>query len=898
MRALGCADKILRHFCEKIMIGKIRLVAFILFSAILFTLFPAKIKVQSDLPPYKNPRLPIIRRVDDLVSRMTLEEKISQMQNSAPAIERLGIPPYDWWNEALHGVARSGIATVFPQAIGLAATWNTHLMNRVADVVSTEARAKYNYFQSRREYGRYKGLTFWSPNINIFRDPRWGRGQETYGEDPFLTSQMGVAFVKGLQGSDPKYLKVNSTVKHFAVHSGPEPERHSFDARISPKDLRETYLPAFRATILDAKATGVMCAYNSVNGQPACAGDELLGQILRGEWKFDGHVVSDCAAIEDIYKGHKFVKTEAEASALAVKKGTDLTCGREYRYLSDAIKQGLIKESEIDTAVKRLMTIRFRLGMFDPPQTVKYAQVPISENDSAAHRRLSLEAARESLVLLKNDNNALPLKKDIQTIAVIGPNANNPDVLLGNYNGQPSKSVTPLEGIKNKLPNATILYSQGMYPTGVIFEPVSENAFSNLKGEYFNNRELTGEPSLVRNDSNINFNWGSISPAKEISEDNFSVRWTAKLTAPESGRYQFGWRSNGGVRIFLDNQPVIEELKNPRTRNVLREINLDAGKTYDLRVEYFENANHYASAKLVWSPPTAQTNLRADALEKARRADAVVMVMGISPTIEGEEMDVQLEGFRGGDRTDIALPKPQQDLIKAVHALGKPVILVLMGGSALAVNWESENIPAILYAWYPGQEGGTAIADVLFGDYNPAGRLPVTFYKSVGDLPPFEDYKMAGRTYRYFRGEPLYPFGYGLSYTNFAYGNLKFKKKIKTGENLQISVDVQNAGAVEGDEVAQLYITNQKSSVVVPIRSLEGIHRIRLKPNERKTVSFTLTPRQLSVVLESGKRVTEPGEFLVSVGGKQPGFTGRADAVTTTISGKFTVAGKIVEMPE
>jgi len=880
--------------------SKMHRISFTFFSLLLLTFFPAaKIKAQAGLPLYKNSSLPFERRVDDLVSRMTLEEKISQMQNAAPAIERLGIQQYDWWNEALHGVARAGTATVFPQAIGLAATWNANLMNRVADVVSTEARAKYNYFHTRKEYGRYKGLTFWSPNINIFRDPRWGRGQETYGEDPFLTAEMGVAFVKGLQGTDPKYLKVNSTVKHFAVHSGPEPERHSFDARVSPKDLRETYLPAFRATILDGKASGVMCAYNGVNGQPACASDELLGQILRNEWKFKGHVVSDCAAIEDIYKGHKFVKTEAEASAVAVRKGTDLTCGKEYKSLADAVKQGLIRESEIDAALKNLMLIRFRLGMFDPPETVKYAQIPVSENDSPAHRQSALEAARESLVLLKNDNNALPLKKSVQTIAVIGPNADDPDVLLGNYNGQPSKSVTPLEGIKNKLPNAKILYSQRMYPTGVVIEPIAKTAFEHLKAEYFNSRELKGEPALVRNDSQINFNWGSNSPAGGVSEDNFSVRWTGNLTAPETGKYLFGWRSNGGARIFLDDQSVIDDLKNPRTRSVLKEINLETGKKYKIRVEYFENANLYALAKLVWAPPTAQNKLRQDALEKAKQADAVVMVMGISPVIEGEEMDVKLEGFRGGDRTDIALPKPQQDLIKAVHALGKPIVLVLMGGSALAVNWESENIPAILHAWYPGQEGGTAIADVLFGDYNPAGRLPVTFYKSVNDLPPFEDYKMAGRTYCYFKGEPLYPFGYGLSYTKFAYSNLKFKRKIKTGENLQISVDVQNTGTIEGGEVVQLYVANQKASASVPIRSLESISRITLKPGEKKTISFLLSPRQLSLVLENGKRSAEASEFLISIGGKQPGFAGRADvATTTTVSDRLTVTGKTIEIPE
>jgi beta-glucosidase len=630
-----------------------------------------------------------------------------------------------------------------------------------------------------------------------------------------------------------------------------------------------------------------------------------MQEILRGEWKFKGHVVSDCAAIEDIWKWHKFVPTEAEASAIAVKKGTDLTCGREYKSLSEAVQKGFISEQEIDAAVKNLMRIRFRLGMFDPPALVKYAQIPFSENDSPEHRQLSLKAARESLVLLKNDKNLLPLKKDLKTIAVIGPNADDPEVLLGNYNGQPSKSFTPLEGIKNKVSPATrILYSQGMYPTGVTNEPVAAESLLNgnvkgLRAEYFNNREFQGTPALVRNDQQINFNWGSISPAKEIADDNFAVRWTGKIIPPESGSYQFGWRSNGGVRIYLDGNLLIEEVTNRRTRNVSREIALEGGRAYDIRIEYTENANHYASAKLLWTPPGAQAKLREDALNKARQSDAVVMVMGISPVVEGEEMDVRLEGFRGGDRTDIALPKPQEELIKAVHALGKPVVLVLMGGSALAVNWEDENIPAILEAWYPGQEGGNAVADVLFGDYNPGGRLPVTFYKSVAQLPPFDDYKMEGRTYRYFKGEPLYPFGYGLSYTKFSYGNLKLKNKIKAGANLQVTVEVQNTGAIAGDEVAQLYLTDSAASVPVPIRNLAGVERVFLKPGEKRTVSFTLTPRQMSIVLDNGKRVVEPGDFILSVGGKQPGFTGRADAATTSLAaGKFTVTGQTFEVAE
>jgi beta-glucosidase len=864
---------------------------------------------QTSLPPYKDPSLPIERRVDDLISRMTLEEKVSQMMNAATPIERLGIPQYEWWNEALHGVARAGYATVFPQAIGLAATWDTDLMYRVADAISTEARAKHNEFVRRGDRGRYKGLTFWSPNINIFRDPRWGRGQETYGEDPFLTARMGVAFVKGLQGNDRRYLKVVATPKHYAVHSGPEPERHSFDAKAFERDLRETYLPAFRATVTEGQAASVMCAYNRTNGEPCCANIKLLKDILRGEWRFNGYVVSDCAAIEDIYKGHRFAASEAEASAVAVKAGTDLDCGKEYNSLLKAVKQGLITEAEIDTALKRLMTARFRLGMFDPPEMVAYARIPFSENDSPAHRELALKAAREAIVLLKNENNTLPLNKEVKTIAVIGPNADAPDVLLGNYNGQPSQSVTPLEGIRNKVAPATrVLYSAGMYPTGIFVEPVAASALrqkgngssAGLQGEYFNNRELKGEPALVRTDEQVNFNWASSSPARQVVENNFSVRWAGQLLPPESGKYQLGFIGNGGVRIYLDNKLFLEELANRRTRTVTKEIDLEAGRAVEVRLEYFENANHYAAARLVWSPPSAVKNLRADALAKARQADVVVMVMGITPAVEGEEMEVNLGGFRGGDRTDIALPTAQEDLIKEVHSLGKPVVLVLLGGSALAVNWADANLPAIVEAWYPGEEGGTALADVLFGDHNPSGRLPVTFYKSVAQLPPFEDYRMQGRTYRYFKGEPLYPFGFGLSYTKFSYSNLLLsKQRAGANESVEVSAEVRNIGGRDGDEVVELYVTDVEASVPVPIRSLQGISHIFLKPGEKRRVSFTLTPRQLSLTDDNGRRVVEPGAFIVSVGGKQPGFAGRADAQTTGFaSGRFVVTGKTTEITE
>jgi beta-glucosidase len=861
---------------------------------------------QTTPPLYKNPSLPIEKRVDDLVSRMTLAEKVSQMMNAAPAIERLGIPEFEWWNEGLHGVARAGYATVFPQAIGLAATWDTNLMHQVADVISTEARAKHNEFVRHNERGRYKGLTFWSPNINIFRDPRWGRGQETYGEDPYLTARLGVEFVKGLQGNDPHYLKVAATPKHYAVHSGPEPERHAFDAKVYERDLRETYLPAFRATVIEGQAASVMCAYNRTNTEPCCANNRLMMDILRKEWGFNGYVVSDCGAISDIWKGHQFAKSEAAASAVAVKAGTDLACGREYASLIQAVKDGLISEAEIDVALKRLLTARFRLGMFDPSEMVAYARIPFSENDSPAHRALSLRAARESIVLLKNEDNALPLKKDVKTIAVIGPNADAPEVLLGNYSGRPSKSVTPLAGIRNAVsPGAKVLYALGSTLTGESVIPVPASFLtvggkgtpSGFKGEYFANQELQGEPADVRTDQQINFDWGRYKPAPHVGENNFSVRWTGKLTPEESGTYRLGATADDGVRLYLDGQLLIDAWKRNPAKTVTKEVNLEAGRAYDVRMEYYQY-NREAIAKLVWSYPHFAERQIEEAANVARQADVAVVVLGLSAALEGEEMTVSTEGFRGGDRTDIALPKAQEALLKAVTATGKPVVLVLLNGSALAVNWANDNVSAIVDAWYPGEEGGTALADVLFGDYNPGGRLPVTFYKSTDQLPPFTDYHMEGRTYRYFKGEPLYPFGFGLSYTKFKYDNLKLSaNKVKAGDELKITAEVRNVGERAGDEVVQLYLTDLAATVPVPIRSLAGAKRVFLKPGEKENVSFVLTGEQMSIIDDSGKRLIEPSEFLISIGGKQAGFTKRQDAQTTgVITAQFAVTGKVAEI--
>ena len=851
--------------------------------------------------PYLDPKLPLEKRVDDLISRMTLEEKVSQMMNAAPAIPRLGIPQYDWWNEALHGVAFSGVATVFPQAIGLGATFNPQLVNRVANVISDEARAKYHEAQRRNNYNRFYGLTFWSPNINIFRDPRWGRGQETYGEDPYLTGRLGVAFVKGLQGDDPKYLKVVATPKHYAVHSGPEPERHRFDAAATERDERETYLPAFRATVMEARAASVMCAYNRTNGEPCCANTHLLGEVLRGEWGFNGYVVSDCGAIDDIYKRHNFVKTAEEASALAVKRGTDLECGDSYKALVNAVKQGLISEAEIDRALKRLFEARFRLGMFDPPELVPYAKIPFSTNDSAAHRQLALEAARESIVLLKNENNALPLRKDLKSIAVIGPNADNVQVLLGNYNGQPSRATTPLAGIRQHVsPRTKVLYALGTPLTEISAIPVPASALRGpngergLKAEYFANKSLEGAPVLTRVDQEVNFDWSMSNPGRGIPNDDFSARWTGKLVPNQTGKYRFGAIADDGVRVYLNGKLIAEDWTEHAPATVTGEVMLEAGKSYDVRMDYYESKIG-AVARLVWQPPVVQTgDPYAEAVDTAKQADTVVLMLGLSSTLEGEEMNVREPGFLGGDRTDIKLPARQQALLEAVAATGKPLVIVLLSGSALAVNWANEHAAAIVQAWYPGEEGGTAIADVLFGDYNPAGRLPVTFYKSVEQLPPFENYHMDGRTYRFFKGEPLYPFGHGLSYTRFKYSDFNVSSpRVSASEKVTVSAIVENAGTRAGEEVVQLYLTDEAASVRVPIRSLAGVERVFLKPGERRVISFTIEPRQLAVITDDGRTVVEPGQFKVTIGGKQPDFKGTADSGTTSyVEGHFSVTNR------
>jgi beta-glucosidase len=844
----------------------------------------------SPRPPYLDTSLPVEQRVDDLVSRMTMEEKASQMQDVARAIPRLGIPAYNWWNEGLHGVARAGIATVFPQAIGLAATWDTDLVHGIADVISTEARAKYNDAMQHGNAGRYFGLTFWSPNINIFRDPRWGRGQETYGEDPFLTSRIGVAFVTGLQGDDPKYLKTVSTPKHFAVHSGPETLRHRFDVPVSSHDFGDTYAPAFRAAVMEGHADSVMCAYNAVRGEPACA-NHVLFDTLRDKWGFKGYVVSDCWAISDIHQGHGFVLTLEQADALAVKAGTDLSCGPEYAALPFAVENRLLSSADVDRAVKRLLDARFRLGMFDPPGSVPWSKLTLADNDTPAHRQLALEAARKSIVLLKNERGTLPLKSSVKCIAVIGPNADALPVLLGNYNGTPSAYTTILDGIRKRFRDAKITTAIGAPLTetsatllpGEYLRTGGADSQHGLNAEYFANTNLSGDAALKRVDATIHFEWNNVSPGPGVPSQNYSVRWSGELVPPVEGDYRLGVDTDGGSRLFLDGKKIIDDWAPHGSRAMTTLVHLQAGRPYPLRLEYFHHSWE-STARLVWLPP----NLTQEARDAARKADVVIAVVGLTAQLEGEESENSAPGFFGGDRVDLDLPRPQQELLEALSATRKPLIVILTSGSALAVNWAHEHAAAILEAWYPGEEGGTAVADVLSGDYNPAGRLPVTFYKSVAQLPPFTSYSMNGRTYRYFTGQPLYPFGYGLSFSSFNYSDAKIAPdQVAAGSAVTVSAVVTNTSSVPGDEVVELFLSHPGVDGA-PIRALAGFQRIHLAASASQAVTFTLDDRDLSIVDENGVRRVVPGPVDVWIGGGQP-VSGPGQTATKGVSAKLTI---------
>ncbi len=835
---------------------------------------------------FQNPGLPVQTRINDLMGRMTLDEKISQLTNTSPAVERLGIPAYEWWNEALHGVARAGNATVFPQAIGLAATWNTDLIHEISDVISTEARAKHHEAFRNGDYGRYKGLTFWSPNINIFRDPRWGRGQETYGEDPYLTSRIGVAFVKGLQGDDPRYMKAAACAKHYAVHSGPEHLRHEFDITVSERDLWETYLPAFKALVTEADVEAVMCAYNRYDGYACCGSDTLLHDILRNRWGFEGHIVSDCGAIEDIFMNHKIVKSAPEAAAIAIKSGTDVRCGWGEPALKDAVKQGLVSEEEINTALRRLLNTRFKLGMFDPPEMVPYAKISYKKNNAPEHSALALKTARQSTVLLKNANSILPLSKELKKVAVIGPNADDYEVLLGNYNGTPIKYSTVLTGVKKVLPeSAAVTYALGVNCLGEKYrlksvpkEVFSVNGEKGIKTSYYANAELKGEPFMVATEQDINREYSYGAPIEDLPADNFSIRFEGELRPDKTGKYFLGITGDEGFRLYLEDKPVIDSWVSRGKKTTACEVELTAGKLYPFKLEYYEGSNN-AQVMFGWHEPGY--DLFEEAIKIASDADAIIFVGGITPRLEGEEMgeDIKFEGFYRGDRTKISLPDAQTEMLKALMKLGKPLVFVNMSGSAMSFVWEHENVPAIIQAWYPGEAGGEAIADIIFGNANPSGRLPVTFYKSEEQLPPYEDYAMAGRTYRYFDGDVLYPFGHGLSYSNFVYSNLMVTPgKIEEGNKITLSVDVTNQSQKDGDEVVQVYIKGNKASFPVPLKSLKAFKRIHIKFGEKENITFTLNPDDFGLFDDNMQRIIEPGDFTIMVGGSS------SDGLKTTIT--------------
>ncbi|WP_420139157.1 glycoside hydrolase family 3 C-terminal domain-containing protein [Sphingomonas sp.] len=840
---------------------------------------------------YKDPTAPLAARVSDLVGRMTLEEKAAQMQNTAPAIPRLGIPAYDYWNEALHGVARAGEATVFPQAIGMAATWDADLMREEGRVVATEGRAKYNKAQAERNYERYFGLTFWSPNINIFRDPRWGRGQETLGEDPYLSGTLGTEFIKGVQGDNPKYFEAIATPKHFAVHSGPEPLRHGFNVDPSPRDLTETYLPQFRRAIVEGQAYSLMCAYNAVDGKAACANGTLLGDILRRDWGFQGFITSDCGAIDDITTGHHNTKTNPEGAALSVRMGTDTGCDfkDEMLDLPKAVRQGYLKEADMDTAVKRLFTARMRLGMFDPVDMVPFSRIGIDQNHSSAHKAVSLRAARESIVLLKNEQ-MLPLARGTK-IAVVGPTATSLIGLEGNYNGTPTEPILPLDGVEAAFGKSNVSYAQGAPFTEQLAVPVPRTAFpGGLQASFYNGADFTGPVVARRTDKQIDFNWALVDPAPGVSQKAFSVRWTGKIAVPAPGDYalQLETRGNcergagtGSYTIRVAGSPDLKVNSKCGGREQAPQplmVHFTDTMPRDFTLEFTHASGGAGDITLSWKAPL--TALRDEAVRNAQDADVVVAFVGLNAWLEGEEMPLKVPGFDGGDRTSIALPQAQLALLDAVAATGKPLIVVMQSGSAIALGADDAKARAILQAWYPGEQGGQAIGEVLRGSVNPSGRLPVTFYKSTGDLPPFVDYSMKNRTYRYFDGQPEYAFGHGLSYTTFAYSTPTIAAgRVVAGKEQTVSVRVRNTGKVAGEEVAQLYLSTPGIKDA-PLRSLKGYQRVRLNPGQTKTVTFRLAPRDMAFADAKGVMRIVPTTYNLWVGGGQPG-TGAAGSMGT-----------------
>ncbi len=827
--------------------------------------------------PFQNPDLPLEERIDDLLGRLTLEEKIGQMMNQTPAIERLGIPPYDWWNEALHGVARAGKATVFPQSIGMAATFDDEDVFRTFDMISDEARAKYHRYQQEGEYDRYKGLTFWTPNINIFRDPRWGRGMETYGEDPYLTELMGLAVVRGLQGDDPNYFKTHACAKHYAVHSGPEWNRHEFDVSVTPRDLWETYLPAFEAVVKKGNVQEVMCAYNRYDGIPCCSSHTLLIDILRNSWGFESIILTDCGAVDDFWQRdprtprHETHPDAASASVDAVLNGTDLECGSSFRALLKAAQEGKIDESQLDVSLRRVLKGRFELGMFDPDDRVPFSKIPYSVVESPEHIEQALNMARKSMVLLKNNQNTLPLNKDIKKIAVVGPNAADSTMLWANYNGYPTKTVTILDGIRNKIPGAEVVYELGCnhvydFVINDLGNHITSSSGIGFDSEFFNNCDFEGTPVHKGNARELHYTTGGHTQfAPNVNLTNFSARFTGEFESPVDGDVEFELSGNDGFRLFIDDEKVAEMWESEYTNERKYILSAEKGRKYAVKIEYMQRLGTADLNFVVGQRMPVNYKQTAD---KVKDADVIVFVGGISPRLEGEELPVAAEGFRKGDRTSIEIPKVQREMVKALKATGKPVIYVLCTGSAIGLNWEDTHVDAILNAWYSGQEGGTAVADVLFGDYNPAGRLPVTFYKSVDQLPDFEDYTMQGRTYRYMTATPLYPFGYGLSYTTFAYKQAALSaNEIGINQPVTVSLEIANTGRMDGDEVAQVYVRNLNDKNG-PLKSLKAFKRVHVKAGTSEKVNIKLAPEAFQSFNDKTQTMeTLPGKYEVLYGG-------------------------------
>lgn len=802
---------------------------------------------------YKNSSLSPERRAELLVEQLTLEEKISLMMDGSRPVERLGIKTYNWWNEALHGVARAGLGTVFPQPIGMAASFDSDAVFHTFEAISDEARAKNAYTSSQGSYERYQGLTMWTPTVNIYRDPRWGRGIETYGEDPYLTSVMGVEVVKGLQGpAGSKYDKLHACAKHFAVHSGPEWNRHSFDASdINPRDLYETYLPPFEALVKEGNVQEVMCAYNRFEGEPCCGSNRLLMQILRGEWGFDGIVVADCGAIADFYreKGHRTHPDAASASADAVVSGTDLDCGSSYKALVESVEKGLIKEEEIDVSVKRLLKARFALGEMDGMEEVEWTRIPYSVVCSAAHDSLSLDMARKSMTLLHNRNSFLPLKRGGLTVAVMGPNANDSVMQWGNYNGTPARTVTILEGVRSALgTDDKLIYNQGCsWVERSLFksafnECVSENG-PGFSARYWNNINHEGEP-VANAQITTPFRFctsGATVFAPGVNLTDFSATYNSVFTPTRSGEVVFDFYSCGSSRIVVNGEEVKKFSNKHGSRKSAHQMKVEAGKPYRIEIDF----EYYRSdAQLNFDLGFKENIDVKRVVDSVKEADVVLFAGGISPSLEGEEMGVNLPGFRGGDRTDIELPEVQRELIRELRRSGKKVVLVNCSGSPIGLEPEVDACEAILQAWYPGQSGGKAVAEVLFGEYNPAGRLPVTFYRNVGQLPDFEDYDMAGRTYRYMKDVPLFPFGYGLSYTQFTYGEPEVEnRRLEAGKSVKLSVSVANVGEHDGEEVIQVYL-RKKGDADGPLKTLRAFKRCWVPAGETIHVELELTGKQ------------------------------------------------------